>query len=436
MKKDKFNAKLRDYSRTLSPTASEQNLIKKIYQAFSDILGANNCIQIGSYPRFTSVTPIHDLDILYILGNWDESNHTPATALQSLYNKIQKDFKNPTSYRVQVSLQTHSVTVLFSEYGEEIISIDIVPAYIFAKNSFNEDMYKVPEVIKRNTLKERAEFYKSLATSHKEMSWIKSDPRGYIKRAVVVGNNPDFRKTVKFVKRWKNNLCSADENLKLKSFHLEQVIWEYFNQSPQLEIFDAIFKFFFELPEVIEKPNVIRDIANFDKHIDDYLSKFSTEQKEKIRQARDGFLVKLERAKEADSINNLLEIIFFDRPPSEEFLFDKEIKTLVEPAHDDFSLSAQITDKKGIFQRILNFAGFIDSGRYLKFNKSKNISNCRYEWKVKNDSRSEQPRGEITPNHTKNVPEYTQYIGSHYVECYAIEDNVCIASARHSVILS
>ena len=66
MKKDKFNAKFREYARTLSPQQSERDFIGKIYQSFNDLLGVNNCIQIGSYPRFTAITPVHDLDILYV----------------------------------------------------------------------------------------------------------------------------------------------------------------------------------------------------------------------------------------------------------------------------------------------------------------------------------------------------------------------------------
>lgn len=59
MKKDEFNIKLRDFAKTLSPTSNERELISKIYQSFSDLLGENNCIQIGSYPRLTAITPVH-----------------------------------------------------------------------------------------------------------------------------------------------------------------------------------------------------------------------------------------------------------------------------------------------------------------------------------------------------------------------------------------
>ena len=74
MKKYKFNTKFREYAKTLSPNPDEQKLVDGIYQSFNELFGINNCIQIGSYPRHTSITPIHDLDILYILGDCDENN--------------------------------------------------------------------------------------------------------------------------------------------------------------------------------------------------------------------------------------------------------------------------------------------------------------------------------------------------------------------------
>lgn len=164
------------YARTLSPKIDERDLISKIYQSFNDLFGVNNCIQIGSYPRFTAITPVHDLDLLYFLGDWNESSHNPSTALQDLNSKINKEYKNPTKYKIDISLQTHSVTVLYLNNTEEIFSVDIVPAYFFSKNEFNDDTYKVPEIIRKKHGKNRFEFYQKLSQEHKDMAWITSDP--------------------------------------------------------------------------------------------------------------------------------------------------------------------------------------------------------------------------------------------------------------------
>lgn len=435
MKRSEFVSKLRDYARTLSPTSEEQKLISGVYASFNDLLGVNNCIQIGSYPRFTAVTPIHDLDILYLVGPWDENSHTPHASLQNLQKNIRSRYVNPTSCEIYTSLQTHSVTVEFRSESEVVFSVDIVPAYSFGKNEFGQDTYKVPEVIKANSHAQRESYYSRLLSEKRVMSWINTDPRGYLKVATEVGQNPDFRKAVKIIKTWKSRLRYADDSLKLKSFHLEQVLTRIFQENPNIDIFDAIFKFFYDLPNIILLSDQIADRADNNKYVDDYLDRFDEHQKEKIEWARNGFLINLERLTESDVLESSFDILFYEKSKNEEFMFDKGIATFLDPCYHDFKLSADITDKQGNVQRRLNPQGGIESERYLIFNKSMTIDGCHYMWKVKNDDECAEPRGEITLHRTKNVPEHTKFKGTHYVECYAILDRSCVAVARHYVMI-
>lgn len=440
MLKNKFNEKFREYARTLAPQQNERNLISKVYQSFNDLLGINNSIQIGSYPRFTAITPVHDIDILYILGDWDEDSHDPSTALQELNDKINEDYKNPTNYEITISLQTHSATVSYLENGEEFFSVDIVPAYIFSKNEFGEDTYKVPEIARKKHSKNRIEYYQKLSQEYREMGWIASDPRGYIKIASKTDQltNGEFRKTAKIIKKWKNNLVDVDNNLKLKSFHLEQVITGFFQENQRLEIFDAIFEFFTYLPEIVSNPNQINDRANNSKFIDDYLEEFTEVQKEKIKKARDGFLIKLENFKESDTIEELLEIVFYQRKPSEEFIFDSGIKIFTDDTltfkidgfvkHLDGFSSGWLTQTPQLQKGLTRGSG---KTRYIEFSiRSNNTLAEEYRWKVRNNDKCENPRGEITLNQTKNNPEQTEYVGDHYVECYAIKNGVCVTRSK------
>jgi hypothetical protein len=430
MKKDKFNTKFREYAKTLSPTSGEQKLVNEIYQSFNDLFGINNCIQIGSYPRYTSTRPIHDLDILYILGDWDENNHSPSDTLQNLFKKVVSEYINPTQYTIESSLQTHSVTVLYLNGKEEIFSVDIVPAYNFGRNEFEQNTYKVPEVIKEKDHSKRNTLVWDASDLH---AWIKSDPRGYIKVATEVGSNADFRKTVKFVKRWKSNLCCQDESLKLKSFHLEQVITILFQQNSDICIFDAVFSFFVDLPNIVSTPNQISDRANGNKYIDDYIEDFTEEQRHKIKQARDGFLIKLEAFEEADDVDNLVEVSFYQRAhDSEEYLFDSLIPTFTEEV---IQICGKIQQCNGL-TRLLSDFGLIDNGQNIRFSINLGCNADMYKWKVKNDSRSDNPRGEITDYQTLRDPERTSYSGNHYVECYAIKSGVCVAKARQNVRLN
>lgn len=439
MKKDKFNTKLRDFARTLSPNQEERDLIGKIYQSINNLLWTNNCIQVGSYPRKTSITPVHDLDIMYFLWNRNENAHDPHTVLESLYDKIMSEYKNPTKYAIKVSLQTHSVTISYQENNEEELWVDIVPAYIFGKNEFWDDTYKVPEIVNMKH-ENRSEIYQKFAQAHKEMWWITSDPRGYISVATNLDwtSKWELRKSIKLIKRRKNNLRDRDidKNLKLKSFHVEQVITQFFQENDSLEVFDAIFKFFTELPGIIWTPNQIADRANADKFIDDYLENFTQEQKDKIKEARDCLLIKLENIKEDHDIWDLFKICFHKRACDEEsFLFDQKITTLTDDNYK-FSIYGKVLQWNWRSQSFLDRIWLIYVSRQIEFGISWTIPQVDlFKRKVKNDDKCDQPRWEITDHHTKKTPEETKFQGNHYVECYAILNNICVAKTRQNVTL-
>lgn len=437
MKRTEFNEKLREHARKLSPTEKERALITAVYGSFNDLLGDDSCIQIGSYPRQTATTPVHDLDILYVAGDWHEDwptdSFTPSEAIADLKSRIENDFECPENCQVvSVDAQTHSVSVTLKCNGLEF-SIDVVPAYTIDTNEFGDPTYRVPEVVKKKSHTDRASFYKQKSGAHESVGWIDSDPRGYISVASQVGENPDFRKAVKLVKHWKNNLEDEDGQLKLKSFHLEQVITQMFLANPDLELFDAIFGFFVDLPDTVLVANQIEDRANAGVYIDDYIAKFTAAQIEKIRQARDGLLIMLEEFDAEDSIEDLLSINFRKRRDVvEEYLFDQRIPMLVDEA---ITISAWI-QSGGQDSRRLGAQGVIDNGYHLRFEVSFPVQVDLYKWKVKNDDGSPQPRGEITDHQTKNAREHTKYRGRHYVDCYAIKNGVCIARARQNVVLA
>lgn len=447
MKKDKFNSKFRAYIKEhISPTncydkncgKCDKCFITRIYDSFKSVL-SQNCIQIGSYPRFTAIRPLHDLDILYILGNWEEQNHNPQKSLEELLKTIESDYVNPTNYEIEISLQTHSVTIIFKDNNnEEFFSVDIVPAYIFSKNEFQQDTYKVPEVLRKKHGAKRKEFYQKLSEEHKEMNWIHTDPRGYIEVAKQVNDsNNDFRKAVKFIKAWRNSCKEKHDDFKLKSFHIEQVITKYFKENNSLEIFDSIFNFFFEIPDIISSSQ-IENRASDEENIDEYVNKLTDEQKQKIIEARDCFLKKLEEFSESDSVESLIDACFCKRASNtEQFLFDFKIPVFTDENYS-FEIYGEVQERTGGFRKyILDLAGLISIDRKIKFRiKGNEPSVSFFKWKVKNDDNSSEPRGEITDHQTRNDPENTKFKGNHYVECYAILDNICVAKARQNVKLN
>lgn len=443
MEKEQFNVILREYVKNnLSPTQYEKDLVTRLYSSIQKAIGSN-CYLVGSFARYTAIHPMHDIDILFVAGNFDPTRLDPKSVLATLNSKLINNFINPTDYKFQISLQTHSLSVLFIKNEKEEFSVDIIPGFISGiKNEYEQDIYYVPEIMETGHSK-RLLLYEELNRSKtNEIDWwIKSDPRGYIQLAQEVNQkNKDFRHTVKFIKRWKHNCKESDANFKLKSFHIEQVILEYYRHDNTLTIFDAVFRFFYEIPSIIEKPQ-IHDRADYSIMIDEYISCISTSQKNKIIQARDCFLIKLEKFKDGDSAASLVQACFTKRLISEQYLFDFGIPTLINPAIN-FRIDGKVRKLNGFSDGWLNETPQLQKGLTIGINCRKinfSIRNGGYPdynytmWKVKNDDNCKEPRGEITKNHTLCDPESTAYPGNHYVECYAIKDNICIARSRSNV---
>lgn len=440
MQKDEFNSKFRSFvEEEISLTnCVNQNCgkcdrcyVTNIYDSLRSILN-QSCIQIGSYPRATVIKPLHDLDILYIIGDWDKNDHSPESLLKELLGKLQDEYPDN-----DVSLQTHSITIIF-ERGDEEFSVDVVPAYIYLKSEdFKQDTYKVPEILMYRHGKDRTNFRTKFLEEERKMNWIHTDPRGYMEEGKLINQtNEDFRKTVKFIKAWRSSCKVKDDEFKLKSFHIEQVITKYYEEDSTLTIFDGIFKFFFNIPKIIESSQIENRIKE-EANIDEYLNTISDQQRNRIIQARDCFLKRLENFSEEDATSDLIEACFYERKSdTDTFLFDLNIPTLIDTAYE-FRIDGFVTHIDHKYGWISNITKKVVKDSKVEFEIKTDIEKDTSMWKVKNDNACKwsERRGEINERQTLNNPENVQYFGKHYVECYAIKDNICIARSKVKVII-
>ena len=101
MKKADVSIKLREYTRTqVSPTLAEKDLVTRLYGAVRDALGGN-CYLIGSFARFTSCRPLHDIDVLFISGDFHANELNPQKLLTTLRTTLSQKFKNPNRVSVR-----------------------------------------------------------------------------------------------------------------------------------------------------------------------------------------------------------------------------------------------------------------------------------------------------------------------------------------------
>ena len=268
-------------------------MVAAVYASVCSVLGRDRCYQIGSYPRYTAIRPPHDLDVLYSADKWSGVEPDAARVVADIKGRLEKELVSPPGLSFTVALQTHSVTISFTRDGEEVFAVDVVPAWTTgSKNEFGDDIYRVPEIILEGH-RGRVKTYSRLAAQGGHINYILTDPKGYISIAARLNEaNADFRKSVKLPKKWKQVAKEANDEFKLKSFHIEQIITSYFGDRVTLDILEAVTQFFSDLPRWISHSQ-IPDRADSTRNIDAYVDELTASERAAILDARNAFLARM-----------------------------------------------------------------------------------------------------------------------------------------------
>lgn len=294
MNDEAINNAVNDYIRGhLSPKARQRAYITLKYGELKGFL-SGHCFRSGSYPRYTAIHPVHDLDVIYPVTDMAVLSN-PTALLNKLCGQLQEQYKNSQTKVRRIYAQTHSVTVELADSPIGVFSFDIVPAIeLDETNEYDECLYLVPEILRLNRYN-RQRRYEQLAKSPEEnpIEWIKSDPRGYIQAASDLNDqNSDFRHTAKLMKSWRHACKMAyKDDFRLKSFHLEQVVSRHFIDNPGCSTVEAVIDCFAALPSYLGEPQ-FPDRADHSKFIDEYVAKLTREQYQLIlRLQADAFAV-------------------------------------------------------------------------------------------------------------------------------------------------
>ena len=178
MHKTDLNSKYRQYVKNnLSPTETERTTVGRIYDAISAAFG-NRCLLIGSYARFTAGRPIHDVDVLFLAGDFDPHHLRPHSVLTNVHSLLDRQFVNPTNYQIAISEQSHSITIAFRDGEKEIFAVDIVPAFTSGnKDEFGDDIYWVPEIVLVAKQQRQARYEILAKAKRSEIEWWVSPTR-------------------------------------------------------------------------------------------------------------------------------------------------------------------------------------------------------------------------------------------------------------------
>lgn len=466
---DKIESTLVEYAKeNLSPTEDERDDISKRYEELKEFLEGRT-LQNGSYARHTSTTPVNDLDVIYELppevlksiflaeAKIDTSKLDIKRIIESLAGQLEDLYGSSA----KVKPQPHSVGIYFG--SETDFSIDVVPAF-----PTGTGMYWIPEAAHLSVANRRIAYAQGRFAGIP--NWIKSHPRGYISQAKAIDDSTDgrFRKAAKAMKKWRWRYKQNGQEFKLKSFHLEMIVTEIFRRNPNVTCFEALEQTTEQIARAIRNPS-IPDLADSREMIDQYVEGLTAQERNVILSAQQAARTELAKirvcATEEETVILLEQFLGIKAKPStanlsllpsgvmtdgrrrlilkgigpsndrdvgEEFLSDYGIETNLKYR---LKLNARVTQD--------GFRPFKLLGSRFPLCKSKDIEffvqshdipgDFEIKWKVKNTGsearRSNNLRGQILEGYGRTSrTESTKYLGHHYVECYAIQDGVCVAA--------
>ena len=281
----KINSIIVDYIKdNLYPTNQERDFISKKYNDLKSILKGRT-FQNGSFARNTSTTPVNDLDVFYVLSDEDYIKYKQlllerkAFSVDDILVDIANFLTDEYGNKATIKIQSHSIGIYFG--SEDEFSIDLVPA-IPSENG----LFWVPESSHLSVSKRR-QLYENIRTKNlsSKITWIKSDPKGYINDASVIDEKTknNFRKSAKFIKKWKFACKKLDNRFPIKSFHLELIVNKECKKNINLSCCTYIDNFFISIENYLTKPN-FPDRANSSRYIDEYLKSLTEIEKDLVNQ--------------------------------------------------------------------------------------------------------------------------------------------------------
>lgn len=476
MNNDQCNSLLVDFARRyFSPTEEERTWISQQYEELKTLLPGTEIFQSGSYRRMTSVTPVHDLDVIWIMPESLQSEFMSSYSTRDVSRPFIYDVSNPLrdlakhlrstgAYDGVADIddtQSHSVSIKFKKGKIKDFSIDVVPAVRSGvlSDDYHTEILLVPELQKMSHRK-RGERY----LSGEPIFWIETDPKGYIKESERLNTNSDYRKAVKFVKVWRRSCNSSLTNFDLQSFHAELLMAGLFKLKPNLTLYEAGLEYFSQLPTWLSNPR-IPDRANPDKKVDEYLNEDRSGSQRLIIATRAeemmNFLLSMKQVENVDGIYALLREVLIAREPwIDTYDCKNDLVILCEatPQPKAMKKNSKVGMLKGMnvsdyllkyFNRSRpNPSGEALPANYdLLFNVEKLPPKTnRVMWLIVNNGVDALEKAKIggwrgykfedCDRGNFGKAESTLYIGDHWIDVFAIDiENKCVGRGRYHIII-
>lgn len=383
---------------------------------------------VGSVGRGTSIKGVSDLDVLFdlpdeVFRRFDGRKTLKQTSLLQDVRRVLK-----TRYpNTDISGDGQVVVIEFDKY-----MVELVPGFKQSDNRF-----KYPD-------------------TNNGGSWKYTDPLPEINEShsMMEKTNQNFKYLANMLRAWKNN-----QGFKFGGLLIDSLVYEFLNKNTRY--WNAGFDQYFEI--TVELFNFLK---SFDKN---RVHWFALGSNQKVYNCENGkFITKAQEVYDelrflveaSPTINNKLREVFGSKFPkkqiedsrsftysdlkqTEQFiedLFPVDIKytlsidcEVIQSGWRPQRLKQMIQDKTPLLTK-KNLEFHID---HLDKGLKQDDTSYDIYWKVKNEGeiayKKNCLRGQIIKTNSSKQVESSDFKGAHFVECYLVQNNVCIARSRIDV---
>ena len=382
----------------------------------------DNCLQVGSYGRYTGIKGISDLDMLYIMpaSKWDDYKDNPGKLLKKVKDALVERY--PTT---DIRVDRLVVDVFFSNFTFEVQPV-------FEDKDGDDINYKYPDT-KTNTYK-----ITKPRQEQDEMTSFKQE------------HGETHRYLCKMVRNWKNTMGvgmggllidtlphrflsnhSEYDNTELSNYdELCRDFFEYLKDEPKKDHYQALGS-----GQDVKVKHAFQNKAKkaYNKVVDAINEK---DDKKRHDLWREIFGCQFPKSEVATVESKLFSAGYTDQ---EEFIEDKYPVDIKYGLKLDCMI-ARNGFRETLLSRLLAIGQRIGRVRSLDFTFETDVPEpYEVKWKARNvgeeAKRRNCLRGQII-NSNKNFTtrhESADFRGSHYMECYIIKDGVVVARERIDV---
>lgn len=382
----------------------------------------DNSLQIGSYGRKTAINGVSDLDMIFELSQEDykyyneKEKNGQLLLLQDVKASIAKSYTT-----TDIKVDRYVVVVNFSNH-----KFEVCPVFIQT-----DGRYKFPD-------------------SYNGGKWKFTNPRPEIDEINDFDKttNQNLKNLSKMTRAWKNK-CGV----KIGGLLVDTLCYEFLqNNEDHWETnysnYDILVRDYFEFLKDYDKERKQWNAPGSKQVVYKKGSNFIS----KAKKAHENILEAIEK-KENDTVYSIWRKVFghvFPYPKAireaslnysekEEFISDRN------PIDIKYGLSINCRVKQDGFQIALlkEMQEKLRKNKKLEFFIQNNEVEAPYKvlWKIKNEGQIAKDknmlRGQIVEDSGSEIRnEDTNFEGAHFVECYIIKDNVCVARDRIDVPIS